>query len=54
MDIDNQENKKRTDKVLEKYNMELAELEKERDSIVSDFVGFLRDKKLKEIKKTLE
>lgn len=54
MNGDNQENKKRTDKVLEKYNMELAELEKEREKIVSDFVGFLRDKKLKEIKKTLE
>ncbi|MFA5249688.1 MAG: hypothetical protein WC397_04115 [Candidatus Paceibacterota bacterium] len=54
MNGDNQKNKKRTDKVLEKYNMELAELEKEREKIVSDFVGFLRDKKLKEIKKTLE
>jgi F0F1-type ATP synthase membrane subunit b/b' len=46
-------NKTKTDKILEEYNAKLSELKRERDKIVSDFIGFLREKKLEEIKKSL-
>lgn len=54
MDGKKSENNAKTDKILEGYNSKLADLKKERDMIVSDFVGFLREKKLEEVKKSLD
>lgn len=48
------ENGMKTDRILEEYNAKLSDLKKERDKIVSDFVGFLREKKIEEVKKSLD
>jgi F0F1-type ATP synthase membrane subunit b/b' len=53
MNDEKSETRAKTDKILEEYNAKLADLKTERDKIVSDFVGFLREKKLEEIKRSL-
>lgn len=54
MDCQNAGKENQPDEKIENYSKKLSELKKERDEIVSDFIGFLRKKKIENIKKTLE
>ncbi len=53
MASDNRQKKKKIDAVVVKYNARMAVLKQKRDKIILDFLKFLNEKKIVELRKQL-